>query len=187
MGMDPAILPAHFLSNRDVRPELDSSVKRNARTTLPAPNARLNPIVRRRWAARAREARRNAREQEAGWSNRQRCEERCRLRFRKNRRGGNRLAMPGSENRNDAKMGGGGIRMQPLMQRGRGTQRSREHDGQSENRSKTAMAERIESFVSTGCHCEWSFPHCFVNGKRRSLGGRWYRCRVTSDRSIRSG
>ena len=48
--------------------------------------------------------------------NRQGCEKRRWLKKKKNRRSGNRLAMPGSEKRNNAKMGGGGVRMQLLMQ-----------------------------------------------------------------------
>jgi len=116
MGIDPAMLPDHFQSNRGVRPELGSSVKRNARTTLPAPSVWSNPLVRENGRRVLEKC------EEMLWGerlikdNRQGCEKRRWFRRRKNRRNGNRLAMPGSEKRNNAKMGGGGVRMQLLMQ-----------------------------------------------------------------------
>ena len=43
---------------------------------------------------------------------------------------------------------------------------------------RQTTAERTESLVSTGCHRGWSFPHCLVNGKRKIVGRQ--RCHAAS-------
>ena len=54
-----------------------------------------------------------------GW---ERAKERKRLKRHKIRRSGDRIALPGSEKRNDAEVSGGRVRMQSFVQRGRGAE-----------------------------------------------------------------